>query len=522
MATILKWRKDPLRKIFLGHPQLGDTASLVLLILVACCPTSKASIPELRFTVFGDVHYKSPDYTVADYFVRPVTRELAALNPPSSFLLQTGDFFHADRDTDWEAEALYAFKHFSSTVGMPFYIAIGNHDKREAFEKSAFPIFSRQLDRTLVTSYYSFDRGNCHFIILDCVQPDFTEQLSWAQSDLKAAAANPKIKHIFAAGHYPLWVVARSGFTSQTYAKPFADLLSRHRIDAYFCGHTHNNTVTVRLVNGRPLTQISSCGVVEKGRLFHLAPFLRYTRPDPVDPYRPGLLPLEESRHVFIPSDELKYYWAYQEGGTSTYNVVTVRGGKVKVDWHVLDKGVLRSYEWDQPGHLVNTTEPAPTPTLPVDDADLGTIQRAWCYVAPWTQAEEVRAPFTLNGIPAGTCLMTKKEVAYSPFWNMLEIPLTPKAVEGLRRTNTLRVSNPGQQAFGLAHILLIAQLEDGRIIKTEIAHSVYASFLMTNQESFFPTPEHVRSVSLGNDLQEIALTFEKVIQPPGKTPSAL
>ena len=494
--------------------QRGCIAFLLILVAGACCFGQTAALPTLRFAVFGDIHYKIPDYTVADYFVNPVMKELTALDPYPSFLLQTGDFFHANRDTDWELEASFAFTHFSSTIGMPFYIAIGNHDKRSAYEKNALPIFSRQLGQTLATSYYSFDKGNCHFLILDCVQRDFAGQLAWAENDLKAALANPKIEHIFVAGHYPLWIVARSGFTNHAYAKPFAKLLARSGIDAYFCGHTHNNTVTVRLVDGRPLTQISSCGVVEEGRLFHLAPFLKYMRPKPVNPYDPGLLPLEESRRIFVPAQELKYYWGYQEGGTSTYNVVTVRGDKVRVDWHVLGKGILRSYEWDKPGRLVNVKEPAPVPVVPVDDADLGEIQRAWCYVAPWTKAEEVRAPFTINGISAGVCVMTKKEVAYSPFWNMLEIPLAPKAMNGLRRVNTLRVSNPGQREFGLAHVLLLAQLEDGRIIKTDIAPAVFASFPMTGQERFFPVPELIRSVNLGDDLQEITLTFEKKYTP--------
>lgn len=96
----------------------------------------------------------------------------------------------------------------------------------------------------------------------------------------------------------------------------------------------------------------------------------------------------------------------------------------------------------------------------------------------------------------------------------MLEIPLTPEAVNGLRGINTLCVSNPGQQQFGFAHVLLLAQLEDGRVIKTDIAPAVFASFQMTDQERFFPVPRLIRSVNLGDDLQEITLTFEKKYTP--------
>ena len=110
--------------------------------------------------------------------------------------------------------------------------------------------------------------------------------------------------------------------------------------------------------------------------------------------------------------------------------------------------------------------------------------------------------------------MMTKKEVAYSPFWNMLEIPLTPEAVAGLRRTNTLLVKNPNRKEFGIAHLFLLAQLEDGRMIKSDIAPAVFASFPMTDQERFFPVPELIRPVNLGDDLNEMTLTFKKSITP--------
>jgi Calcineurin-like phosphoesterase len=491
-----------------------SSVCLAFLIIGLCQFAFSESSPELRFAVCGDVHYQIPDYTVADCFVEPMAKELTALNLRPSFLLHTGDFFHASKNTDWDAEAAYAFKHFSSTIKIPFYNAIGNHDKRSIYEKNALPIFSKQLERNLTTSYYSFDKSNCHFLILDCMQRDFTGQLSWAEEDIKAAVANPKIEHIFAAGHYPLWIVARSGFCNENYSKAFAELLARYSVDAYFCGHTHNNSVTVRLVGDKPLTQIMGCAIAEDGRLFKLAPFLKHTRPAPDDPCRPGLLPLEESRRIFIPSDELEFYWGYQEGSTSSYNFVTVRGRKVTVDWRVLGSGIIRSYEWTQPGKLVNTKEPVYEQVEDVCDEDIYKIQRAWCYTAPWIKSEEVRAPLEINGIPAGVCMMTKKEVASSPFWNMLEIPLTQDAVAGLRKTNTLLIRNPDRKEFGIAHLFLLAQMEDGRIIKTNISPKVNASFPMKDQEWFFPVPELINPVNLGEDLSEITLKFEKVIMP--------
>jgi hypothetical protein len=254
--------------------------------------------------------------------------------------------------------------------------------------------------------------------------------------------------------------------------------------------------------------------VVEENRLFNLAPFLQRLWLAPADPYRPGVLPLEEGHRIFIPNRELQYYWGYQEGSTSSYNVVTVQGEKVTVEWRVLGSGVQRAYEWTTPGIVTNTLEPAPMPSRAVTDEDLGRIRQAWLYVAPWTKAEEVRAPFTINGMAAGECLMTRKAVAYSPFWNMMEIQINPEAVAALGKTNTIVFSNPAAAEFGLAHVFLLAQLDDGRMMRTSIAPKVYASFDKTDQESFFPEPELIHVLRPGGDPAAMTVSFEKTYIP--------
>jgi hypothetical protein len=42
----------------------------------------------------------------------------------------------------------------------------------------------------------------------------------------------------------------------------------------------------------------------------------------------------------------------------------------------------------------------------------------------------------------------------------------------------------------------------------------LFASFQMTDQESFFPAPELIHPVDLGDDLADILLSFEKSYMP--------
>lgn len=488
-------------------PYLTLCFTIISLLLLMACNEK----PDLTFAFMGDIHYEITEGHATEKMVLSTANELAEIKPEPAFFLQTGDFFHGSSGAGVESEAAFAFSHFRETIGIPFYVAKGNHDMRNFYEKNALPIFSDELGRVVSKSYYSFDRANCHFIFLDCTEQDLNEQLSWLEKDLQSAKSDKKIEHIFAAGHYPLWIVARAGFTRQEYAGPVASLLVKYKADAYFCGHTHNKSVTVRIIDGQPLTQIMDAGVVENGRLFNLAPFLNHTKGKPSDPARPGILPLEEGHQIFIPPSELKYYWGYQEGSTTSYNIVRVMGKTVTADWHVLGEGIVRSFKWDEPGILIDLKSPekAEGEILPVDA--MKQIDSAWLYTAPWTNEELVKAPFSINGIPAGTIEITRKRMAGSPFWNKTEIPLDSSATASIKTENEISFLNPLKQKFGFAHIFLMVRFRDGRFAKSSISGKVLTSFQASEGEyPNFPDKSLIDAVECGLPLEKVALKLDK------------
>jgi hypothetical protein len=483
--------------------------ALIAAMFVFGCGKLKHTAPDVRFTFIGDVHYKIPDYTITDYFVPQVAKELSQLSPKSEFALLTGDFYHGLKETDIEAEAAFAFKHFSENIGIPFYVAIGNHDTREPFLKNALPIYSKELDREITSTYFSFNRGNCHFVLLDCMLEDLTEQLSWLENDLQKASLSPEIEHIFVAGHYPLWIVARAGFTLPEYAEPVSKLLAKYKIDAYFCGHTHNHTSTVKIVEGTPLTQIMGAAVVEEGRMFNLAPFLNHVRKAPKNIQRPGMVRLEETYQIFIPESKQKYYWGYQEGTTSCYFVVTVHGKTVQVDYHLLGQDAIRSYKWDRPGEIVDLITPAVKTGVELTENDFSHIKKAWLYAAPWTEQETVTATVKINGVDAGELDMSREAVAYSPFWNKIEVPLDNSVITALQKKNIIRISNPKRWEFGLAHIFILIQFDDGRFAKSTLSPFVLTSFKIEQKGNYFPASELIHCVAKGEDLEEVTLIFD-------------
>jgi hypothetical protein len=244
--------------------------------------------------------------------------------------------------------------------------------------------------------------------------------------------------------------------------------------------------------------------VVEKGRLFMLAPFLNHVADKPKDPSRPGILPLEEGHQIFIPEGEKRYYWGYQEGSTTSYYVFTVNGGSVQADWHVLGQGIVRSFKWDEPGKLTDLKLAEKTVRDPVSENDISKVKAAWLYAAPWIEKDSVFAPVTINGIPAGAFDINRRKMAGSPFWNKVEIPLNEPAVRSLKMNNEVTITNPSDARFGLAHIFMLVQFSNGKYARTNIASRVQVSFDPEGSAyASFPDKELIEP------LKPVALKFE-------------
>lgn len=483
----------------------------LLLPYLLCIGCNTKSDKGLSFAFIGDLHYSLTDSMRTDDLVRSVAGELNNLAKKPEFIILTGDFFHAGRGVNIDDEAEMAFRHFKRDIGMPFFLAKGNHDSKTQYERNAFPVFSSELGQDITKSYYSFDKANCHFIILDCTEKQLEDMIVWLEKDLEAARSNTKIEHIFAAGHYPLWIVARAGFTTPEYAGQVASLLAKYKIDAYFCGHTHNKTVTVRLIDNQPLTQIMDAAVVEKERLFNLAPFMHHVSSQPADNAKPGILPLEEGHQIFIPESQLKYYWGYQEGSTTSYHVLTVEGKRIQDDWYVLGQGIVRSFRWDEPGKLMDLKSPEKAEKELLKENDMKQISKAWLYAAMWIQKDSISAPFTINGAPAGTIAINKQRMGASPFWNKTEASLTESAIATIKMKNEISISNPGGGEFGLSHIFLLLQFKDGRFARSNIAQKALTSFEPSQGEyTNFPATELIESVKIGSPLAKVFLEFEQ------------
>jgi len=185
-----------------------------------------------KFAVIGDV--KSGDEEHAKQ-----VQQMMEFRP--AFVMVAGDLVNAGREQKyWDT--------FFSISGplmqrVPYYPALGNHegDSPLYFEYFALPGNER---------YYSFDWGNCHFIILDSDPPylQSEDQRKWLIDDLRK---DRETDFTFVMFHHPLYSGTENlnrRLGAAEVRKYFGTILEEAQVDVVFTGHDHNYQHT--FVNG--------------------------------------------------------------------------------------------------------------------------------------------------------------------------------------------------------------------------------------------------------------------------------
>jgi 3',5'-cyclic AMP phosphodiesterase CpdA len=148
----------------------------------------------------------------------------------------------------------------------PWYPVLGNHDPESPSTMRYLRAYSRTVPHVVnrgpqgcEATTYSFDWGDAHFVVLNqyfdgvndwglegAVVP---ELLEWLEADLAATTR----KHRFVFGHEPLVSMPdmdngrirhQGNALDEDWRSAFAfyEVMMRHDVDAYVCGHTHNTS----------------------------------------------------------------------------------------------------------------------------------------------------------------------------------------------------------------------------------------------------------------------------------------
>lgn len=185
---------------------------------VAVMPSGEGT---LRFAVIGDNGTgQEPQYSVARQMLR------AHAIVPYEFVVMVGDNLYGSqlpRDFAAKFETPYGPL---LRMGIPFYAALGNHDKPDNRD---YPDFHMNGQR-----YYSFVKGPARFFVFDTNYLD-ARQLEWIETALKQSRDDWKI----AVFHHPLYSDGDRHGPNVSLRVVLEPLFVQHGVDVVFSGHEH-------------------------------------------------------------------------------------------------------------------------------------------------------------------------------------------------------------------------------------------------------------------------------------------
>lgn len=160
-------------------------------------------------------------------------------------VLHSGDFVTAGRAVrTWNAQFFDPARALLASTAL--YPAVGNHELGGS-GPDGYAVFRRMFALPMGKTWYSFDFGGVHFIVLDSTRNDTegSEQYQWARADLAASKAPWKVAML----HHP-WYCAGSHASNVIMRRLYLPLFIETGVDLLVCGHDHNYQKT------RPIVQV--------------------------------------------------------------------------------------------------------------------------------------------------------------------------------------------------------------------------------------------------------------------------
>jgi len=247
------------------HLKIGRrTAIRIFGVIVAClavnaCQTGRQTASSFAFVAAGDMRNFAAGAPAGKRYFDGVCEAMQRVGP-GAFMVTPGDF-------DPPAPVRATMDRYLGTNYL-WYPVVGNHEIETPADMAwvrewavHIPHLVRRGPPGAELTTFSFDYGNSHFVAINQYH-DGTgnvpgkavlseETLAWLGKDL-AATRKPLIWVI---GHSPIKSlpdldtgrVRHSGesvSTNSVARAQFVQLLRKHRVRAYICGHTHNASIT--------------------------------------------------------------------------------------------------------------------------------------------------------------------------------------------------------------------------------------------------------------------------------------
>ncbi len=406
------------------------------------------------FAVISDTHFVTRDFVGqafdetrplnaegyaqnVTYTLAPMMDALRDLKP--DFLVLTGDVAEQPLKPEHHSENLEAALDFFETSEIPLIVARGNRDGMSVFDEVIGPRMAPFLGDSPNAPYFAFEVDGCLFAVLDTPFWD-TKQYRWLDAVLEYDHA-PR----FLLGHHPIWPVARAFFGNRDFQADMVKLLSRHAVDAYFCGHSHNQNLILHRTPHLPVLQCM-------GALIGVPEAL----PLPLDHVQ-ALLP--------APDDMMALWPGYLENTAPGWFTGYVARGHARVAWHHINRGAEAIVDWFRPGDIQSFWAMAPAPAPQLVEANLRRVRQGFLRFCAYESMADARV--FLNG----------NEIGFLPradHFASKRLTLPPNALAGLQMENKVRIEPAAGSEMTLANLVLEVVMPGGRNVWSQIFDEIY------------------------------------------------
>ncbi len=193
--------------------------------------TAPAGNAPFTFLVYGD--------TRNGHAVHPVITQVMALED-ADFVIHTGDF--VSDGVRREVWGLFLRQAWPLMRKLPLYPTVGNHEN--TWDADALDLYRRifavPADGPRPEEIYAFTWGNSRFFFLDSNRPFVgAPQAAWLRAQLREAAADPRIRHVFVSVHQSAYSSGPHGPNLELQAAGVVDDLRRHGVALTFSAHDH-------------------------------------------------------------------------------------------------------------------------------------------------------------------------------------------------------------------------------------------------------------------------------------------
>lgn len=447
---------------------------------------------KLRFVVLGDSHFCPGEIRQIKYLrkflgetgdevrycgmaakvLAPLLKKIKSLKP--DLLISTGDFVEGGMgDQKKTSREMYRGWELLREVGCPVIIAKGTHEDAEAFRKIIVPAISALNVGNIDREYFSCDYGGNVFFILDYkAWGSDNNQHFWLER--KIAEIADKAKHIFIVAHPPLYSWGRHFFYESEFIVKLNYFCRKYPVDAYLCGHTHNQSVSFHGINNS-----------DRGFLQIMASSVGY--PDM------GAVPLGEFHTIPEFTAEDRMLWGICEDSAPGFYLFETMENKLDVQWF--------SVEGNHGRFMVNNRCSSPeiismptfrTYTNILEKCDLHQIIGGWFYCYGFCENSN-NTKITLNDIPIGV-------LPHNPSYAARRyLPLPQDVLLTIARENNVELTLPKADNFVIGSISLEVLLYDGRKIHTKVVPEI---FICGNKWDKLPMPHKIHRVKPGTSIK--------------------